>query len=74
MLRAREPKEDAEPKVELRLWIDFEPFSTPSGNGRFLRIWDVGATSRIDVERTLPIATSHYAVSGIPAVCDERER
>src|SRR5580700_6498092 len=37
MLRAREPKEDAEPKVELRLWIDFAPFSTPSGNGRFLR-------------------------------------
>ena len=44
MLRAREPKEDAEPKVELRLWIDFEPFSTPSGNGRFLRIPAIGPT------------------------------
>jgi hypothetical protein len=41
---------------------------------------DTGRASRldplenaIDVKRTFPIATSHYAVSGSPAVCDERE-
>ena len=32
MLRAREPKEDAEPRLEQRLWIDFDPFATASRN------------------------------------------
>src|SRR3984957_11589053 len=57
MLRAREPKEDAEPKVELRLWIDFEPFSTPSGNGRFLR------TTAIDHRQTM---------AAFPTICRAR--
>ena len=37
----------------------------------------IGSASKMtgaDVERTLPIATSHWAVIGIPAFCDERER
>jgi hypothetical protein len=32
------------------------------------------AMTGADVQRTLPIATSRYAVGRIPAVCDERER